>query len=124
MFPDALVQPPLPPVPGAAVLPSADALARARAGDAQAEAQVRRAARMLETHFVTWLLREMRATLPEGGLLPRGPAQEVYEQMLDDALAESMARGRGLGLAQAIEAQLLSQPTRGAGAPQPSPRGD
>ncbi len=121
MFPDLHVQPPLPGAPARSSLPSAGVVARARAGDEDACAEVERAARMLETHFVTWMLREMRNTVPEGGLLPSGPAQDIYEQMLDDALAQSVASGRGLGLAQAIEAQLLS---RSPEPPPQQPRGE
>lgn len=112
MFPDLHIQPPLPQTPAGSAVPSAGTLARARTGDAAAQQEVQRASRMLEAHFVTLLLREMRRTVPEGGLLPRGPAQDIYEQMLDDALAQAVSRGRGLGLAQAIEAQLLSRPVQ------------
>lgn len=109
MLGDLPIQPPLPQGPSRVALPSSDTLAQARAGDADARAEVERATQMLETHFVTWLLREMRRTVPEGGLLPRGPAQDIYEQMLDDALAQSIARGGGLGLAEALENQLLGR---------------
>lgn len=104
------VPPPLPQGPSPGALPSSDTLSKARAGDAEARAEVERAAEMLEAHFTTWLLREMRRTVPEGGLLPRGPAQDIYEQMLDDALARAMARGRGLGLAEALKSHLLGRP--------------
>jgi flagellar protein FlgJ len=110
MFGGLAIPPPLPQGPSPGALPSSDTLARARAGDAAARAEVERAAAMLEAHFATWLLREMRRTVPEGGLLPRGPAQDIYEQMLDDALAQAIARGRGLGLAEALKGQLLRQP--------------
>lgn len=125
MFPDALIQPPLPPGPSRAHLPSAQMVGRAQAGDAAAQAEVRRAAQMLEGHFVTWLLREMRKTVPDGGLLERGPAQDIYEQMLDDSLAESITQGQGLGLAEAITRQLLAHPSRpassGGDGPAPKP---
>lgn len=110
MFGGLDIQPPLPQGPSRAALPSSDTLAKARGGDADARAEIERATEMLEAHFVTWLLREMRRTVPEGGLLPRGPAQDIYEQMLDDALAQAIARGRGLGVAQALKTQLLRQP--------------
>jgi len=121
VFPDLNIPPPLPQVPQRATLPTGATLEKAQAGDAAAQEQVRRAARMLEAQFVTWLLREMRSTVPEGGLLPRGPAQDIYEQMLDDSLAQAVARGRGLGLAQAIEAKLLARPHQ---APQPETTGE
>lgn len=126
MFPDALIQPPLPRGPSPAQVPSAKLIGRAKSGDAAAQAEVRRAAQMLETHFVTWLLREMRKTVPDGGLIERGPAQDIYEQMLDDSLAESIAQGSGLGLAESITRQLLAQPpprpaSSGGDGPMPKP---
>jgi len=114
MFPDALIQPPLPRGPSPLAMPSSKVVGRAQAGDKAAQAKVRHAAQMLESHFTTWLLREMRKTVPDGGLIERGPAQDIYEQMLDDSLAESIAQGNGLGLAEAITRQLLAPPSRPA----------
>ena len=110
------LQPALPPPPAG---PSATTAAhlravaeKAKAGEPEAQAELGEAARMLETHFVTWLLREMRRTVPEGGLLPRGPASDIYEQMLDDSLGKAIAQGSGLGIARAIEQQLAPSVAR------------
>jgi len=112
----------LPPPPAG---PSASTAARlravaekAKAGEPEAQAELGEAARMLETHFVTWLLREMRRTVPEGGLLPRGPASDIYEQMLDDSLGKAIAQGSGLGIARAIEQQLAPRVAHAAPSPQ------
>jgi len=80
--------------------------ADARAGRPAARAELGKACQMLEAHFVAWLLREMRQTVPDGGLFPRGPTEETYEQLFDDALAKAVAQGGGIGLARSLEAQL------------------
>jgi len=101
------IAPPHLPGPSANTAQHLRALAeQAKAGQPDAQGRLGEAARMLEAHFITWLLREMRNTMPEGGLLPRGPATETYEHLLDDALAKAIARGDGVGLARAIEQQL------------------
>ena len=119
-------QRPLPAGPTAGAKSLGELVGRAGQGDKTAQKQLReakdsgrlaRAARMFEEQFIKWLLSEMRKTVPEGGLLPRGPAQEIYEDMLDRSLAEAISRGRGLGLAQAIEARLSAV----AGTPEARP---
>ena len=49
MFPDALIQPPLPRGPSAMAMPSSKVVGRAQAGDKGAQAEVRRAAQMLDS---------------------------------------------------------------------------
>ncbi|MFP4055874.1 MAG: rod-binding protein [Candidatus Brocadiia bacterium] len=80
--------------------------AAAQEGQAGARAELRQACQMLEAHFVSWLLREMRQTVPQGGLLPHGPAQETCDHLLDDALAQAVARAGGIGIARTLERQL------------------
>jgi peptidoglycan hydrolase FlgJ len=82
---------------------------QATAGQPQTNAEIRRAAQMFEASFVTWLMREMRQTVPQSGLLPQGAADETYSQLYDEALGQSVSSGNGLGLAQLIEAKLRSQ---------------
>ena len=96
------------PAPPAGLAQRLNALAQgAQTGEPEARAGLHRACTMLETHFVSWLLREMRQTIPTGdGLLPHGPAQETADQLLDNALAKAVANAGGIGLARALEAQL------------------
>lgn len=60
----------------------------------------------MEQYFARLLLREMRSTLPEGGIFPRSAQREHFEEMLDDALSAEMARSGQLGLARMLEEQL------------------
>jgi flagellar protein FlgJ len=62
------------------------------------------AARELEVVFLTELVRAMRRTVPESGLLPQSPARSVYEGVFDRAVAEAMAAGDPLGLVERLGA--------------------
>jgi len=101
------IVPPYLPGPSRGLEGQLRALARAaKAGNHGAQEELRHACQMLEAHFLSWLLREMRATIPRSGLLPYGPAEETYEFLLDDALSRAIAQGGGFGLARMVEAQL------------------
>jgi flagellar protein FlgJ len=93
---------------------------QATAGQPAANANLRKATQMFEATFVSWLLREMRQTVPQSDLLPKGPADETYDQLYDNALGESIARGNGLGLAQLLEAKLRSAAAARAAAASPT----
>ncbi len=69
-------------------------------------ARRRMALQEMEQYFARLLLREMRATVPQGGLFPRSAQQAHFEEMLDDALSAEMAESGQLGLARLLEEQL------------------
>ncbi len=82
------------------------AIASTHAAPTQAE-QAKTAAQQLEAFFLRQLLAEAR---PSGaGGLDSGFAGDTFKQMLDEALADKMAGGGGLGMAAMFEKQL-SQP--------------
>ena len=114
---EPLLPPQLPTAPPGLTQRLATLAEGARAGQTGARAELQRACQMVEAHFVTWLLTEMRQTLPRDGLLPHGPTEETCEGLLDDALARAVARGGGIGLARSLEAQLSRPGTAAAGQP-------
>lgn len=59
-----------------------------------------------EAFFIHHLVRSMRKTVPKGGLIDLGFAGETYEDMLDEALAQEMAKAGGIGLAKILLDQL------------------
>ncbi len=71
-----------------------------------------------ERVFLYQMLREMRKTVPDGGLFAPSPAQKFFEESLDDALAGSMAESGQLGIAKQIKAQW--EQTRAARADRPN----
>jgi len=64
----------------------------------------------LESLFISYLLKEMRAAIPKSGLITGGPAEEMYTSMLDSQLARELAFKGGLGLADMLMNQLGVKP--------------
>ena len=63
------------------------------------------AAKQFEGLMLQLMIKEMRKTLPEGGLFS-GSDMEIYQDLLDQAIADNIASGEGLGLAEQIMASL------------------
>ncbi len=99
MIPSGLAGATRGPVPGATHASSA------RPPDDQDDG-LRRVAHQLEGVFVEHLFRAMRETVPEGGLVDGGSGEEIFTNMLDQQLADSLAAGWDRGLGAAIYRQL------------------
>jgi len=65
------------------------------------------AAQQLASLFVYQLLTAMRKTIPESGLWDGGRAKEIYEQMIDERLADMIVSTGQFGLAETIHQELL-----------------
>ena len=83
------------------------ALDKARSASGDDSTLRAHAARQLASLFIYQLLREMRKTIPKSGLFDGGRAQEIYEQMIDERLAEEIAATDQLGLAKMIHTELF-----------------
>ena len=70
------------------------------------DTQLREAATQFEAVFIRQMLAAMRETVPEGGLIDGGQAEDLFSSMLDGHLSELMAARTGSGLAEAIYRQL------------------
>ena len=64
----------------------------------------------LESVFISYLLKEMRATIPKTGLISGGRAEEIYTSMMDSEIAKEMASQRGIGLSSLFLDGLESRP--------------
>jgi flagellar protein FlgJ len=74
------------------------------------EKKLRKACADFEAMLTFNLLKTMRRTIPTGGLLPRSPSRDSYETMLDQSIAEAVARkGQGTGLQKVLYEQLSKQ---------------
>jgi Rod binding domain-containing protein len=60
------------------------------------------AAREMESLFAFELVKAMRRTVPESGLLSGGRGEEIMRSIQDQALAEAVASRGGLGLAKSL----------------------
>ena len=68
-----------------------------------------------EAIFLKQMLNAMRKTVPKDGLLDGGTAQDVFEDMLYDEYAKTMARNAGFGLADTVYLQLTAQQAQAVG---------
>ena len=74
-----------------------------RVENAENDQELRKACADFEALFLHKLLKVMRRTVPESGLLDGGLTQDIYTDMLDEKLAEIAAHnGKGTGLGEKI----------------------
>jgi len=70
------------------------------------DARLHQACQEFESIFIAYLLKSMRKTIPETDLIQSGLSRDVYISMMDEEVARSVARGRGIGLAEALYRQI------------------
>lgn len=63
------------------------------------DAKLKEACREFEAVFLKQLFTRMRATVLQSGLLDGGMQEEIFRDMLDEAIAGEAAKGEGVGLA-------------------------
>ncbi len=86
---------------------AAQAYGTSRASDrgvSERQAEIRQVARQFEALLMHSLLKSMRATTPQDGLLDNDQTR-LYTSLLDQEIAQMVAK-RGLGLAEILERQL------------------
>ena len=83
----------------------------AKQGDEQA---LRKASQEFESIFVNLLLKEMRKSMPKGGVFERSMAREWFEGMLDEAVSKEVVKGPGIGLAGPLFEQMRQVNARAA----------
>ncbi|WP_427337931.1 rod-binding protein [Caloranaerobacter sp. DY30410] len=60
-----------------------------------------------ESIFTHMLLKQMRSTIPDGGLIEKTAARELFEDMYDQEIAKLVSeKGQGIGLAKILYDQL------------------
>ncbi|MCL2356169.1 MAG: rod-binding protein [Defluviitaleaceae bacterium] len=78
--------------------------------EAQERAQIRQAAEMFEAYFLNLMFRNMRSVnFDEDGFVPRGNADRIFTEMLDETIADKAAAQGGFGLADMLYAQMTQQ---------------
>ena len=71
------------------------------------KARLRKACVAFEGYFVQMMLKEMRKSVDSSnGLFPKGHTELIFEGMLDEEIAKSVAEGKGIGLADMMYQQL------------------
>jgi flagellar protein FlgJ len=68
--------------------------------------RMKQTARDFEAIFVQQIFKGMRKTVPEGGLLPRGQAEDIYADLQDMEAAKQFTKQGGIGLAEMMFEQM------------------
>ncbi len=70
---------------------------------------LKKAAQQFEGYFLNAMLKEMRKTVPEDKLLgDDGHGQEIFRDMMDQTISESMSKRGDFGIAKMMYDQLAS----------------
>ncbi len=75
----------------------------------QADPKLQAACRDMESLFLTYLLKEMRATVNKSGFISGGKAEEIFTSLLDVELSKKMSSAGGIGLSPLLLQQLGGQ---------------
>jgi len=70
--------------------------------------KLREACEGFESLFLNMMLKEMRKTVPESET-SSSYAMGVFEEMLDERIAETASKGKGIGIADAMYNQLSTK---------------
>ena len=67
---------------------------------------LKRACQGFEAIFIEMMLKEMRRSVPKGGLFPDTIQKDIYTSLFDQQVAREMAEGKGIGLSDMLYKNL------------------
>lgn len=76
----------------------------------QSDPKLQAACQDMESLFLTYLLKEMRATINKSGFISGGKAEEIFTSLLDVELSKKMSDAGGIGLSSLLLRQLGNPP--------------
>mgnify|MGYP002637887660 CR=1 FL=1 len=82
------------------------ALQNSEASTGNDKQRMKQTAQDFEAIFVQQIFKEMKRTVPDGGLLPRGQAEEIYSDLQDMEAAKQLTGHGGIGLAEMLLEQM------------------
>lgn len=77
-----------------------------QAKNSKDEKKLKDACRQFESVFMNMMMKSMRSTIHEDGIIQKSHAREIFEGMLDEKVADEAVKGQGMGLAQQMYKQL------------------
>lgn len=81
--------------------------------ESEDQEKLKKACEDFEAIFVNMLLKSMKNTVDEGGLTKKSHAREMFEGMLNEEMASSIAKGRGIGIAEILYDSLNNDSKKG-----------
>ncbi|TYQ14616.1 UNVERIFIED_CONTAM: flagellar protein FlgJ [Acetivibrio alkalicellulosi] len=70
------------------------------------EEALKKVCKEFEGLLLGMIYKQMKATVPKGGLIPPQAGREIFESMLDDKIIEEASKNRSYGLAEDLYKQL------------------
>ena len=70
---------------------------------ASQDAKIKAACTEMESLFIQNMFKEMRASIPKGGLTSGGKAEEMFTDMLDAEMAKTLSASGGIGLSSLVQ---------------------
>lgn len=67
---------------------------------------LKKTAQEFEEIFVNMLLKSMRSTVGDSGLMEKSNQRDIFEGMLDEELAKTISKGGGIGISEMMVKQL------------------
>jgi len=89
-----------------AILSQAPSKLEATGGKNKDPEALRKVCQEFEALLTQSMLKGMRSTIPQGGLLEKSRGEELFEEMMDMELAKQSSQQQGLGIAEALYRQL------------------
>jgi len=77
--------------------------------DKKNDQELKDACQEFEAYYVQQLFKEMRKTIPDGGLFENSNEGKIYKDMLDEKYSGIISEGSGTGIADALYKQLSPQ---------------
>ena len=74
----------------------------------QLDSKLEKACQEMESIFISYLFKEMRASINRSGLVSGGIGENIFTSMLDTELSKGIATRGGIGLSQILMDQLGS----------------
>ena len=74
--------------------------------------KLREACQDFEAIFLHHMLKTMRSSIPEGGLIEAGAGEKVFRDMLDETWAKQLSERGGIGIARMLYEDMKKQPER------------
>lgn len=78
----------------------------------QSEKRLKEACTEFESLFIYQIVRQMRKTIVQSGLISGGKGEEVFTSMMDEELSKQISSKQGLGLKDALIEQLAGKRER------------
>ena len=77
------------------------------AADLAKRGQIKQTAQDFEATFLSTMMQQMFSGLSTEGPFGGGPGEEMFRSVLTDAMAKQMSKTGGIGIAPAVEREML-----------------